>query len=63
MGELIIQYHDFENAKDEIKKFSEQTKTDLDLKRVDDSKGVGEFLGDLFCGRGLEEITWLKAKS
>ena len=53
MGELIIQYHDFENAKDEIKKFSEQTKTDLDLKRVDDSKGVGEFLGDLFCGRGI----------
>ena len=53
MGELIIQYHDFENAKDEIKKFSEQTKTELDLKRVDDSKGVGEFLGDLFCGRGI----------
>ena len=53
MGELIIQYHDFENAKDEIKKFSKQTKTDLDLKRVDNSKGVGEFLGDLFCGRGI----------
>lgn len=43
MGELVIQYHDFENAKKEIKKFSEQTTTDLDLKRVDDSKGVGEF--------------------
>lgn len=53
MGELVIQYHDFENAKKEIKKFSEQTTTDLDLKRVDDSKGVGEFLGDLFLGRGI----------
>lgn len=52
MGELVIQ-HDFENAKKEIKKFSEQTTTDLDLKRVDDSKGVGEFLGDLFFGRGI----------
>lgn len=53
MGELVIQYHDFENAKKEIKKFSEQTSTDLDLRRVDDSKGVGEFLGDWFFGRGI----------
>ena len=53
MGELVIQYHDFENAKNEIKKFSEQTTTDLDLKRVDDSKGVGEFLGDWILGRGI----------
>lgn len=53
MGELVIQCHDFENAKKELKKFSEQTTTDLDLKRVDDSKGVGEFLGDLFFGRGI----------
>lgn len=53
MGELVIQYHDFENAKKEIKKFSEQTTTDLDLTRVDDSKGVGEFLGDWFFGRGI----------
>lgn len=53
MGELVIQYHDFENAKKEIKKFSEQTITDLDLKRVDDSKDVGEFLGDWLFGRGI----------
>ena len=53
MRELVIQYHDFENAKKEIKKFSEQTTTDLDLRRVDDSKGAGEFLGDLFFGRGI----------
>lgn len=36
-----------------MKEFSEQTITDLDLKRVDNSKGVGEFLRDLFFGRGL----------
>ena len=53
MGELVIQYHDFENAKKEIKKFSEQTTTDLELKKVDDSKGVGEFLGDWIFGRGI----------
>ena len=51
---LILTTHDdFENAKKEIKKFSEQTTTDLDLRRVDDSKGVGEFLGDWFFGRGI----------
>jgi len=53
MGELVIQYHDFENAKKEIKKFSEQAPTDLDLNRVDDSKGISELLGDLFFGRGF----------
>ncbi len=53
MGELVIQYHDFENAKTELKEFSEQTTTDLNLERVEDTKGVGEFLGDLFFGRGI----------
>lgn len=53
MSELVIQYHDFENAKNEIKRFSEQTTMDLDLKRVDDSKGVSEFWGDLLLGRGI----------
>jgi chromosome segregation ATPase len=53
MSELVIKYHDFENAKKEIKKFSEQTTTDLDLKRVDDSKEVGEWFGDFFLGGGI----------
>ncbi|MCI7503986.1 MAG: hypothetical protein MSA76_10120 [Clostridium sp.] len=53
MSELIIQGHNFENAKEEIKAFSEQTTTDLELKMVEDSKGVGEFLGDWFLGRGI----------
>lgn len=53
MSELVIQYHNFENAKEELKKFSEQTVTDLDLKKVNNSKDVGEFIGDWFFGRGI----------
>lgn len=53
MDELVIQYHDFENAKEEIKRFSEQTTTDLDLKKVNLSKSVKEFLGDWAFGRGI----------
>lgn len=53
MNKLVIQHHDFENAKNEIKKFSEQTITDLDFKKVNDSKSVGEFLGDWLWGRGI----------
>lgn len=53
MDEPIIQYHNFEQAKKELKAFSEQTVTDLDLRRVDDSKGLGEFVGDVFFGRGI----------
>lgn len=53
MNELIIQKHNFEKAKEEIKAFSEQTTTDLELKKVKDSKGVGEFLEDYFLCRGI----------
>lgn len=53
MGELVIQYHNFENAKEELKKFSEQTVTELDLKKVNNAKDVGEFIGDWFLGRGI----------
>ncbi|MGN0609880.1 MAG: hypothetical protein ACI4J6_11785 [Oscillospiraceae bacterium] len=53
MDELEIQAHDFEESKNQLKKFSEETKADLDLKRVDSEKGVGEFFGDLFLGRGI----------
>ena len=48
MEELVMKSHSFENAKRELKKFSEQTTTDLDLTRVDDSKDVLEILGDWF---------------
>lgn len=53
MNNLEIQRHDFEEAKNKIKKFSEQTTTDLDLMRVNDRKNVGEFVGDWIFGRGI----------
>ena len=53
MDALTIKTHDFEDAKLAIKKFSEQTTTDLDLKRVNDKKGVGEWLGDAIFGGGI----------
>ena len=39
MEELAIQTHDFEKAKNELKRFSERTTADLDLKKVDSDKG------------------------
>lgn len=53
MDALAIKTHDFEDAKLAIKRFSEQTSTDLDLKRVSDKKGVGEWLGDAIFGGGI----------
>lgn len=53
MEELAIQTHSFEKSKNQLKKFSEQTITDLDLKKVDSDKGFGEFVGDLIFGRGV----------
>lgn len=53
MEELIIQSHDFEKSKNQLKKFSEETLTDLEFKKVDSGKGVGEFLGDFLFGRGI----------
>lgn len=64
MEELVIKNHDFEDAKLAIKNFSEQTTTDLDLKRVDDKKGFVEFIfgGGLginhkVTGEELNELT------
>ena len=54
MGELTIQYHDFENAKKEIKNFAEQTITDVDINRVAESKGKLEFFGDFSVGAALD---------
>ena len=53
MGELAIKTHDFEEAKLAIKKFSEETTTNLQLQTVDDKKGVGEWLVDALFGGGL----------
>lgn len=53
MNELVVNYHDFENAKKEIKKFSEQTTTNIELRRVNTSKSTGEFWKDIFSLRGI----------
>lgn len=53
MNKLVIKNHNFENAKKEIKTFSEQQVKDLKLDRVDEDKGFGEFFGDILLGRGI----------
>lgn len=53
MSELEIKTHDFEVAKKGLKEFSEQTTTDLDLKKVDTSKDVGEWFGEWLKGGGI----------
>lgn len=53
MDEVVIQCHDFEAAKEEIKRFSEETITDLSLNHVNDKKEVLEWLWDAIFGRDL----------
>ena len=53
MDELVIQNHNFEEAKQAIKEFSEQTTVDLHLNRVNSKKEFGEWLGDALFGGGL----------
>lgn len=53
MDTFEVKNHDFENAKLAIKKFSEETTTDLDLSYVNDKKTVGEWFGDALLGGGL----------
>lgn len=50
MDELVIQRHDFEEAKAQLKKFSEKVTTDLTLNKVNASKDVGEWFGELLKG-------------
>ena len=45
--------HSFEESKNQLKKFSEQTTTDLDLKKVNTNKDVGEWLGEYLIGGGI----------
>lgn len=53
MDDLMIQTHSFEEAKNQLKIFSEEATTDLELRKVDSDKGFGEFIGDLIFGRGF----------
>ncbi len=53
MEELVIQRHNFESSKTQLKKFSEQTTTELDLKKVNSSKDVGEWFAEWVKGGGI----------
>lgn len=53
MDELVIKCHDFENAKKSIKDFSEDTNAAVELKKVNEKKGLGEWLGDAFRSDGM----------
>ena len=53
MNELNIKNHDFEDAKNSIKKFSEQSGMDLYIKRVDSNKDIGEWFSSFFVGEGF----------
>lgn len=55
MGELIIKTHDFEASKNQLKVFSEQTPTDLELLKVDISGG--------FLGLGDHKVTGYELNS
>ena len=50
---LEIKTHDFEDAKQQIKYFSEQAQMDFGLKRVDESKDGLQVVSDWFFGRGI----------
>lgn len=52
-NENEIKTHDFELAKNEIKKFSDQTPTDLNFSKVNDRKTILGVAGDFILGRGL----------
>lgn len=51
--ELAINRHNFEEAKNQLKKFSEKTIKDFHLQKVDSEKGLSEFFGDVFSLRGF----------
>lgn len=53
MEELVIQNHDFDEAKKAIKDFSEQTTSDLRLNRVNNKKKIGEWIKDVLLSGDL----------
>lgn len=55
MGELIIKTHDFEASKNQLKVFSEETPTDIELNKVEISGG--------FLGLGDHKVTGYELNS
>ena len=50
MDELVIKTHDFDEAKEKIRRFTNGACTNLSLDKVDEKKGVGERVFDVFFG-------------
>lgn len=48
-----IKKHDFEENINHLKTFSEQNNADLEIKKVNSSKGVGEWFAEYFKGGGI----------
>lgn len=57
MGELVIQTHNFENAKNQIKKFSDKKPEDLALKEVDIDGGLFNLFDHKVTGNELNTLT------
>ncbi|MDK0573163.1 hypothetical protein P5F52_06190 [Clostridium perfringens] len=53
MDELEIKTHSFEKAKNQLKIFSKETNTDIDLQMINSNKDTKEFFKDFFLGNGL----------
>lgn len=60
MEELNIQTHGFEDAKNQLKTFSEETETKIEIRRVESKKEVGQFWLDIVLGRGIEDDHMVK---
>ena len=57
MGELIIKKHDFEESKNQLKVFSEQTPKDLELRKVEISGGFFGLGDHTVTGNELNSLT------
>ena len=62
MKELIVQSHDFEKAKKELKEFSEKIPKELKLGKLDSEKEISEFVSDFVLGRGIGKDHIVKGK-
>lgn len=62
MEELIVQSHNFEQAKKELKKFSEKIPKELKLGKIDSEKEISEFVSDFVLGRGIGKDHIVKGK-
>ena len=54
MNDSVIERHNFEQAKSELKKFSEQTPKKVTFSRVDETKDLPSIGWGILLGRGLE---------